>query len=63
MLPMRQLGGRHLAATQLLNAAKSIIVNTLLASVVLNTQLTTQFFPTIEEVRTWAAAFFYSRCR
>lgn len=54
MMPMNALGVRRLAAVESKDAINRMGVNALLAVVIPNTQMTTQFFPTIEEARSWA---------
>jgi hypothetical protein len=50
------LGGRRFAAVESLDAMNRMGVSALVATVIPNTQLTSQFFATIEQARAWATA-------
>ena len=53
---LSELGGRRFAAVESLDAMNRMGINALIATVIPNTQLTSQFFSTIEEARAWATA-------
>jgi len=53
---LSKLGGRRFAAVESLDAMNRMGVTSLVASVIPNTKLTSQFFSTIEEARAWATA-------
>ena len=53
---LSELGGRRFAAVESLDAMNRMGVKALVATVIPNTQLTSQFFTTIEEARTWATS-------
>lgn len=55
---LSDMGGRRFAAVESLDAMNRMGVAALVASVIPNTQLTSQFFATIEEARAWATAPF-----
>ena len=55
---LSDLGGHRFAAVESLDAMNRMGITALVASVIPNTQLTTQFFATIEEARAWATAPF-----
>jgi len=50
------LGGRRFAAVESLDAMNRMGVAALVATVIPDTQLTSQFFATIEEARAWATS-------
>lgn len=52
------LGGRRFAAVESLDAMNRMGINALVASAIPGTQLTSQFFATIEEARGWATSPF-----
>ena len=52
------MGGRRFAAVESLDAMNRMGVTALVASVIPNTQLESQFFPSIEAARAWATAPF-----
>jgi len=52
------MGGRRFAAVESLDAMNRMGVTALVASVIPNTKLTSQFFTTIEQARAWATAPF-----
>jgi len=52
------LGGRRFAAVESLDAMNRMGITALVASIIPDTQLTSQFFATIEEARAWATAPF-----
>ncbi|RZL09146.1 MAG: hypothetical protein EOO62_14350 [Hymenobacter sp.] len=52
------MGGRRFAAVESLDAMNRMGVTALVANVIPDTQLTSQFFATIEEARAWATAPF-----
>jgi len=52
------LGGRRFAAVESLDAMNRMGITALVANVIPNTNLTSQFFATIEEARAWATAPF-----
>ncbi|RZK98727.1 MAG: hypothetical protein EOO62_25975 [Hymenobacter sp.] len=58
MLPMSELGVRRLAVVESQDAINRMGVNAMLAAVLPNTQLTTSYFATLTEARTWATAPF-----
>ena len=51
---LSELGGRRFAAVESLDAMNRMGVTALVASVIPNTHLASQFFSTIEEARAWA---------
>ena len=51
---LSDLGGRRFAAVESLDAMNRMGITALVANVIPNTQLTSQFFATIEEARAWA---------
>lgn len=53
---LSDLGGRRFAAVESLDAMNRMGVSALVATVIPNTQLTSQFFATIEQARAWATA-------
>lgn len=53
---LSELGGRRFAAVESLDAMNRMGVSALVASVVPHTQLTSQFFATIEQARAWATS-------
>ncbi|RZK88002.1 MAG: hypothetical protein EOO62_38330 [Hymenobacter sp.] len=53
---LSELGGRRFAAVESLDAMNRMGVKALVATVMPNTQLTNQFFTTIEEARAWATS-------
>lgn len=53
---LSELGGRRFAAVESLDAMNRMGINALVATVIPNTQLTSQFFTTIEEARAWATS-------
>jgi len=53
---LSELGGRRFAAVESLDAMNRMGINALVATVIPNTQLTSQFFATIEEARAWATS-------
>ncbi len=53
---LSQLGGRRFAAVESLDAMNRMGITALVASVIPETQLTSQFFTTIEQARAWATA-------
>jgi hypothetical protein len=55
---LSELGGRRFAAVESLDAMNRMGVTALVASVIPDTKLTSQFFTTIEEARAWATAPF-----
>ena len=55
---LSDMGGRRFAAVESLDAMNRMGVTALVASVIPNTQLASQFFATIEEARAWASAPF-----
>ncbi len=55
---LSELGGRRLAAVESLDAMNRMGVTALIANVIPDTKLTSQFFATIEEARAWATAPF-----
>lgn len=55
---LSELGGRRFAAVESQDAMNRMGVTALLASVIPDTKLTSQFFATIEEARAWATAPF-----
>lgn len=55
---LSELGGRRFAAVESLDAMNRMGVTALVASVIPNTKLASQFFTTIEEARAWATAPF-----
>jgi len=55
---LSQLGGRRFAAVESLDAMNRMGITALVASVIPATQLTSQFFTTIEQARAWATAPF-----
>ena len=55
---LSDMGGRRFAAVESLDAMNRMGVTALVANVIPDTQLTSQFFATIEEARAWATAPF-----
>ena len=55
---LSELGGRRLAVVESLDAMNRMGVTAMVANVIPNTKLTSQFFATIEEARAWATAPF-----
>lgn len=55
---LSDLGGRRFAAVESLDAMNRMGITALVATVIPDTQLTSQFFPTIEAARAWATAPF-----
>lgn len=55
---LSKLGGQRFAAVESLDAMNRMGINALVASVIPNTELATQFFVTIEEARAWATSPF-----
>lgn len=55
---LSDLGGRRFAAVESLDAMNRMGISALVAQVIPDTQLTSQFFATIEEARAWATAPF-----
>jgi hypothetical protein len=55
---LSELGGRRFAAVESLDAMNRMGVTALVASVIPNTKLTSQFFTTIEQARAWSTAPF-----
>ncbi|RZL15535.1 MAG: hypothetical protein EOO62_03770 [Hymenobacter sp.] len=55
---LSELGGRRFAAVESLDAMNRMGVTAMVANVIPNTKLTSQFFATIEEARDWATAPF-----
>ena len=53
---LSELGGRRFAAVESLDAMNRMGITALVATVIPNTHLTSQFFATIEEARSWATA-------
>jgi hypothetical protein len=53
---LSDLGGRRFAAVESLDAMNRMGVSTLVATVIPDTQLSSQFFATIEQARAWATA-------
>lgn len=53
---LSDLGGRRFAAVESLDAMNRMGVSALVATVIPDTQLTSQFFATIEQARAWATA-------
>lgn len=53
---LSELGGRRFAAVESRDAMNRMGVQALVATVIPNTQLTSQFFDTIEQARAWATA-------
>ena len=53
---LSDLGGRRFAAVESLDAMNRMGITSLVATVIPNTRLTSQFFTTIEEARAWATA-------
>jgi len=53
---LSKLGGRRFAAVESLDAMNRMGVSALVATVIPNTQLTSQFFDSIEEARAWATS-------
>ena len=53
---LSELGGRRFAAVESLDAMNRMGVTALVANVIPNTNLASQFFPTIEQARAWALA-------
>ncbi|MGI4760550.1 MAG: hypothetical protein ACRYF0_07590 [Janthinobacterium lividum] len=58
IVPMSQLGVRRLAIVESQDAINRMGVNAMLSTTLPNTQLTSHFFPTMEEARAWANAPF-----
>ena len=55
---LSERGGRRFAAVESLDAMNRMGITALVATVIPHTQLTSQFFSTIEEARTWATSPF-----
>jgi len=55
---LSELGGRRFAAVESLDAMNRMGVTAMVANVIPNTKLTSQFFATVEEARAWATAPF-----
>jgi hypothetical protein len=55
---LSELGGHRFAAVESLDAINRMGVAAMVANVIPNTKLTSQFFATIEEARAWATAPF-----
>lgn len=55
---LSELGGRRFAAVESLDAMNRMGITALVASIIPETQLTSQFFATIEQARSWATAPF-----
>jgi hypothetical protein len=53
---LSDLGARRFAAVESLDAMNRMGVSALVTTVIPNTQLTSQFFATIEEARAWATS-------
>lgn len=53
---LSELGGRRFAAVESLDAMNRMGVTALVATVMPDTELTSQFFTTIEQARVWATA-------
>lgn len=53
---LSKLGGRRFAAVESLDAMNRMGINALVATVIPNTLLTSQFFASIEEARAWATS-------
>ncbi|MGI4865414.1 MAG: hypothetical protein ACRYFZ_15940 [Janthinobacterium lividum] len=53
---LSDLGGRRFAVVESLDAMNRMGVTALIANIIPETNLTSQFFPTIEEARAWATA-------
>lgn len=53
---LSKLGGRRFALVESLDAMNRVGVTAIFAAVILTTQLTGQFFLTIEEARAWVTA-------
>jgi hypothetical protein len=53
---LSELGGRRFAVVESLDAMNRMGITALFATVLPNTQLTSQFFATIEQARAWATA-------
>lgn len=53
---LSKLGGRRFAAVESLDAMNRMGINALIATSIPNTQLTSQFFVSIEEARAWATS-------
>lgn len=53
---LSELGGRRFAAVESLDAMNRMGITALVANVIPDTHLTSQFFATIEEARSWATA-------
>lgn len=55
---LSELGGRRFAVVESLDAMNRMGVTAMVATVIPDTKLASQFFATIEEARTWATAPF-----
>jgi hypothetical protein len=55
---LSKLGGQRFAVVESLDAMNRMGVNALVATLIPNTGLTSQYFSTVEEARTWATASF-----
>ncbi len=55
---LSKLGGRRFAAVESLDAMNRMGISALVSSIIPDTKLTSQFFSTIEEARTWATDAF-----
>lgn len=53
---LSELGGRRFAAVESLDAMNRMGVTALVANIIPNTSLTSQFFSTLEEARAWATS-------
>ncbi len=53
---LSELGGRRFAAVESLDAMNRMGITALVATIIPETQLSSQFFVTIEEARAWATA-------
>ncbi|RZK36369.1 MAG: hypothetical protein EOO57_07330 [Hymenobacter sp.] len=53
---LSELGGRRFAAVESLDAMNRMGITALVANVIPNTNLTSQFFAAIEDARAWATA-------
>ena len=53
---LSELGGRRFAAVESLDAMNRMGVTALVATVIPDAELTSQFFATIEQARVWATA-------
>lgn len=53
---LSKLGGKRFAAVESLDAMNRMGINALVTTVIPNTQLTSQFFASIEDARAWATS-------